>query len=586
MDQESLARGDRLLAPLGVERSQVFSVVLTRERFGDLATAKAWAKNHGIPVRQAITSAKNFVLVAREQGDFVSGEYTCHNLGRGIELSAGTLLYPETIPSVEKVVPASDASEEDKRAAQKGRAEQFGIEPLEGKGENLSFPAGDPTDLDLYGDPVNLKYPMADAAQAANARVRFKQNAGTYSKDSSKKVVHNRIVKRELALGISPSFDENDPLDAMLDQDLKDQMQKSQAQKFVSRGEIFVSKAETPDAEKEVRFFGIVMKPEVPDVEGDVTSAEEIARANDQFMREFHNMGMMHQFEVNDKVKILQNVIAPVDFEFPGTGKVIKTGTWYQELFSDDPEIVTRIRKGQLTGLSIGGTAKRVPIEETDANKVQKGNMEVTKSAPEGNQEVAKAEGDPARARFVDLVVQEVSVVDAAANEEVFFVIKRKKEEPTMNPPVAKTAPESAPVVEPAPAVAPEPVVAAAHAPEAAPVVETPVTKAEPVAEPVVAATPDAPAPQAASPDVAAVLEAVTKLGDRLNTEIAAINTKVEKLGEQVNGAVTEVTKKVESIEVPRAIAKGANEVAVETPEEPRPNLWAGTAVNRMRRPR
>lgn len=107
---------------------------------------------------------------------------------------------------------------------QASRSKKYGIEVASDGA--LTPPAGQPTEESLYADPVNFKYPMPDKAQTANARVRFKQNAGSYKQDSSKAVVHNRIVKRELELGITPDFDPKDPLDAMLSPDLKSKLQK------------------------------------------------------------------------------------------------------------------------------------------------------------------------------------------------------------------------------------------------------------------------------------------------------------------------------------------------------------------------
>lgn len=126
-------------------------------------------------------------------------------------------------------VPAKDAPEEEKRAAQAARAKQYGIEALSGKGESLSYPAGYPTSLDDYADPVNLKYPLSPDGRARNARARFKQDANTYSKDASKRLVHTRIVERLVSIGASPSFNPDDPLDAMLPPALKDKLQKGVA---------------------------------------------------------------------------------------------------------------------------------------------------------------------------------------------------------------------------------------------------------------------------------------------------------------------------------------------------------------------
>lgn len=142
---------------------------------------------------------------------------------------------------VHRQVPAANASSEEKRMAQRARAREYGIEALENKGENLSYPAGSPTVLSLYGDPVNLKYPLGrtdnkiDLGRANNARARFKQQYQTYGRAQSRRVVHTRIVKAQLSAGASPSYNPDDPLDRLLPQDLKNRLQRSD--KVIGRAE-------------------------------------------------------------------------------------------------------------------------------------------------------------------------------------------------------------------------------------------------------------------------------------------------------------------------------------------------------------
>lgn len=133
----------------------------------------------------------------------------------------------------ERQVPPKDAEMDKKREAQKKRSSKYGIEALDGKGENLSYPKGDPTKEALYGDPVNLKYPAGyddnklDPERSSNARARFKQKADTYSKEKSKKVVHTRIVEAQLKAGAKPSYNPDDPLDTLLPKAVVDKMEKA-----------------------------------------------------------------------------------------------------------------------------------------------------------------------------------------------------------------------------------------------------------------------------------------------------------------------------------------------------------------------
>ena len=137
---------------------------------------------------------------------------------------------PALKSALEKSVPAADATPEEKQTAHEARAKQYGIEALT-TGAALSYPAGDPTTEALYGDPSNLKYPLAgednkaDPARIRNALSRFKGNADTYSKDASKARVYERIVRAALAESIAVSYDPNDAIDKLLPADLKTRLE-------------------------------------------------------------------------------------------------------------------------------------------------------------------------------------------------------------------------------------------------------------------------------------------------------------------------------------------------------------------------
>lgn len=136
---------------------------------------------------------------------------------------------PECGKISEKAVPPKDAEPDEKRDAQKQRADQYGIEALE-EGANLSYPAGDPTIEAKYGDPVNLKYPFGyddnepDLGRLRNGIVRFKQHHESYSQDASKGVVFGRIVDASLDAGIDVSYDKDDVVDRLLPDKVKQRL--------------------------------------------------------------------------------------------------------------------------------------------------------------------------------------------------------------------------------------------------------------------------------------------------------------------------------------------------------------------------
>lgn len=164
-----------------------------------------------------------------------------------------------TEANVDKKVPDKDASAEEKREAQKERSEKYHIEVLENEGERLSFSKGMPTSETLYGDPVNLKFPLEPETRARNARARFKQFADTYELQKSKEVVHERIVKRLLDIGANPSFDPNDPLDKLLSSSLKEKLQKRDQNEASSNRETTTRRNTMQDTLREVAKRALVL---------------------------------------------------------------------------------------------------------------------------------------------------------------------------------------------------------------------------------------------------------------------------------------------------------------------------------------
>ena len=131
-----------------------------------------------------------------------------------------------------KQVPPADATPDAKREAQQKRAAEFGIQALESNA-NLSYPKGDPTQLSLYGDPVNLKYPLGrednkrDRDRIASAVSYFRTNYKGYTEKASQVRVFSRIIEAGLAEGMEISYRDDHPVDKALPGTLKDRMKKN-----------------------------------------------------------------------------------------------------------------------------------------------------------------------------------------------------------------------------------------------------------------------------------------------------------------------------------------------------------------------
>lgn len=105
--------------------------------------------------------------------------------------------------------------------------------------------------------------------------------------------------------------------------------------------------------------LGIVLEPETVDAQNDIYSADEIVKSAHVWMEKFRTVGLMHKGAINDKVKVLESYLAPVDFEVDAV--VVKKGTWLMAVRVLDDALWDAVKKGDLTGFSIGGSAVRKP---------------------------------------------------------------------------------------------------------------------------------------------------------------------------------------------------------------------------------
>jgi len=113
------------------------------------------------------------------------------------------------------------------------------------------------------------------------------------------------------------------------------------------------------DPSDERFVLGVVLEPEVVDAQGDIYSTEEIRNAAHRFMEDFQGLGLQHRDRVNGDVKILESYLAPEDLVVGETA--IKKGTWLFGVRVLSDELWRMVKDGELTGFSIGGSARRKP---------------------------------------------------------------------------------------------------------------------------------------------------------------------------------------------------------------------------------
>lgn len=120
--------------------------------------------------------------------------------------------------------------------------------------------------------------------------------------------------------------------------------------------------------------LGVVYEPDVEDTQGDMASAEEIEKACWDFNRRRIGtgkelakrnvrkgaLGIQHNSWDDGHGEIIESYIAPADFELetPHGPEQVKKGTWLMGVIWS-PENWAKIQNGELTGLSLGGRARR-----------------------------------------------------------------------------------------------------------------------------------------------------------------------------------------------------------------------------------
>lgn len=120
------------------------------------------------------------------------------------------------------------------------------------------------------------------------------------------------------------------------------------------------------DSTEEERFvLGVVLEPEVEDTQKDIYSAEEIRKSAHNYMLKHQHIGLQHNGVIDDRIKILESYLAPCDFMLEE--QKITKGTWLLGARVLDDQLWESVKKGELTGWSIGGDAVRTEVSTSIA---------------------------------------------------------------------------------------------------------------------------------------------------------------------------------------------------------------------------
>lgn len=107
--------------------------------------------------------------------------------------------------------------------------------------------------------------------------------------------------------------------------------------------------------------YGVVLQPTVVDSQGDVAPEEEIEKAAHRFMTDFRQHDVQHSEELADGIVPVESWIAPADMIIGG--QPVAKGSWIMTVKVENDDVWGKIKKGEITGFSIGGSAVRIPQE-------------------------------------------------------------------------------------------------------------------------------------------------------------------------------------------------------------------------------
>ncbi|MCA1213849.1 XkdF-like putative serine protease domain-containing protein [Bacillus amyloliquefaciens] len=114
------------------------------------------------------------------------------------------------------------------------------------------------------------------------------------------------------------------------------------------------------EADEQKLVYGIVYEPDTVDAHGDFMTAAEIEKAAHGFLKDAREIDKQHDFQ-GGVGEVVESYVAPADFEI--NGETIKKGSWVLVTKASE-EVWEQIKKGEITGYSMAGTAETIEKQE------------------------------------------------------------------------------------------------------------------------------------------------------------------------------------------------------------------------------
>jgi len=106
--------------------------------------------------------------------------------------------------------------------------------------------------------------------------------------------------------------------------------------------------------EKQV-VYGVVFEPGYVDADDEWIDKDDVEDAAHEYLMNYRNVKLSHTHGLNDRVKVVESYVAPLDFDI--NGQHIKEGSWIVAVKIFDDELWQQVEK-DIVGFSAGGTAQ------------------------------------------------------------------------------------------------------------------------------------------------------------------------------------------------------------------------------------
>jgi hypothetical protein len=136
---------------------------------------------------------------------------------------------------------------------------------------------------------------------------------------------------------------------------------EDEEQESVETTKFYVPIAKASAEERTVT--GVVLQPEVVDAQGDIMDKSVIRAAAHRFLAGYNTRtkpGLMHK-DFKPRFEIVESYLAPQELTI--NGKTVAEGSWIMTMKVLDDKVWDQIKKGKLTGFSIGGKARVQKLE-------------------------------------------------------------------------------------------------------------------------------------------------------------------------------------------------------------------------------